>query len=63
MSEGDTRDQPFVAVVSESFARRYWPGEHPIGRRFEVAFFERTVVGVVGDVRVRGLEQESEPQV
>ena len=41
----------------------YWPGQDPIGRRFNFAFFERTVVGVVGDVRVRGLERDSEPQV
>jgi len=60
----DTRDSPFVAVVSESFARVHWPDEDPIGRVFHVAFFERTVVGVVGDVRVRGLERsDSEPQV
>jgi predicted permease len=62
-AEMDTREQPFVAVVSESFARRYWPNENPLGKRFHVALNERTVVGVVGDVRVRGLERPSEPQV
>ena len=59
----DTRQQPFVAVVSESFARRHWPNENPLGKRFHLAFNERTVVGVVRDVRVRGPEQPSEPQV
>jgi putative ABC transport system permease protein len=63
VSESDTRESPFVAVVSESFARRYWPAEDPRGRRFQVASQDRTVVGVVGDVRVRGLEGTSEPQV
>ena len=63
LREADTREAPFVAVVSESFARRYWPDQNPLGRRFEVGFAERTVVGVVGDVRVRGLERTSEPQV
>jgi predicted permease len=63
VSEGDTATTQFVAVVSESFAKRYWPGEDPIGRSFMMAFNERTVVGVVGDVRVRGLERPSEPQV
>ena len=63
VAESDTREAPFVAVVSESFARRHWPNEDPIGQRFGLAFSERTVVGVVGDVRVRGLEQSSEPQV
>ena len=59
----DTRESPFVAVVSESFARRHWPNADPIGRRFDFALDERTVVGVVGDIMVRGLERPSEPQV
>lgn len=63
VGDADVIDRPFVAVVSESFARRYWPGKDPIGQRFNIAFFDRTIVGVVGDVRVRGVEQPSEPQV
>jgi predicted permease len=59
----DGRKAPAVAVVSESFARSSWPGQDPLGRRFGFGLEERTVVGVVGDVRVRGLERESEPQV
>lgn len=63
VAETDSRDQPFVAVVSESFVKRFWPNENPLGKRFHLAFAERTIVGVVGDVRVRGLERPSEPQV
>ncbi len=63
VSDADGPKTPFVAVVSESLARREWPGEDPIGKRFTVAFFERTVVGVAGDVRARGLEAPTEPQV
>ncbi|HEY6329856.1 MAG TPA: FtsX-like permease family protein, partial [Blastocatellia bacterium] len=37
--------------------------EDPLGRHFQFGPRDRTVVGVVGDVRVRGLEQPSEPQV
>ena len=59
----DTQTAQPVAVVSQSFAALYWPGEDPLGRRFATALQDRTVVGVVGDVRVRGLERESEPQV
>ncbi|HXO22231.1 MAG TPA: ABC transporter permease [Thermoanaerobaculia bacterium] len=63
VSAADTADRPYVAVVSESFARRFWPGQDPLGRHFKVAFHDRRVVGVAGDVRVRGLETSSEPQV
>lgn len=59
----DTLDTQRVAVVSQSFARDHFPGQDPIGRQFAVAFAVRTIVGVVGDIRVRGLERESEPQV
>ena len=61
--ESDTVSSQMVAVVSESFVRRYWPDNDPIGRTFTMATKERTVVGVVGDIRVRGLERPSEPQV
>jgi predicted permease len=62
ITEADTPTAPWVAVVSESFAAQNWPGESPLGRRFDLAFHERTVVGVVGNVAVRGLERASEPQ-
>jgi putative ABC transport system permease protein len=52
-----------VAVVSESFVQRYWPGQNAIGRSFQIASGTRTIVGVAGNVRVRGLEARSEPQV
>jgi putative ABC transport system permease protein len=63
VAESDGFEAPFVAVVSESFVRQHWPGQEPLGRRFSFALRERLVVGVAGDVRVRGLERESEPQV
>jgi putative ABC transport system permease protein len=63
VSDADETGQPWTAVVSESFAKRYWPNENPIGKRFRFLTDTRTVVGIVGDVRVRGPEQPSEPQV
>ena len=60
----DTLDTPAVAVVSRSFADQYYPGQDPLGRQFGFAFAVRTIVGVVGDVRFRGLERvDNEPQV
>jgi putative ABC transport system permease protein len=63
ISWADTADTPLVAVVSESFVQQIWPGASGIGRRFRVMNTDRTIVGVVGDIRVRGLEQPSEPQM
>jgi predicted permease len=63
LSDRDTRERPNVAVVSTAFVKRHWPGADPLGRQFKLGDTVRTVVGVVGDVRVRGLETSSEPQV
>ena len=64
VAQTDTVDTPAVAVVSRSFAEQYYPGQDPLGRQFGFANAARTVVGVVGDVRFRGLERiDSEPQV
>jgi predicted permease len=63
IEDGDTADRAWIAVVSASFAERYWPGQDSIGKMFRHQGQTRTVVGVVGDVRVRGLERSSEPQM
>jgi putative ABC transport system permease protein len=63
VEESDGATAPPVALVSESFVQRYWPAQSAIGRRFQIADGTRTIVGVVGNVRVRGLEAPSEPQV
>jgi len=63
IADGDTADRAWVAVVSASFVERYWPGQDPIGKTFRHRDKDRTIVGVAGDVRVRGLERQSEPQI
>jgi predicted permease len=63
VAETDDNTRPNVAVVSESFAKKYWPSEPALGKHFTFAMRDRMVVGIVGNVRVRGLEQSSEPQV
>ncbi len=63
VEEADTGDRAWIAVVSASFVERYWPGQDPIGKTFGHRGQTRTVVGVVGDIRVRGLERNSEPQM
>jgi predicted permease len=61
--ESDTVTTEFVAVVSESLVNRYWPGENGLGRQFIIGGRPRTIAGIVGHVRSRGLERDSEPQV
>ncbi|HEV2137213.1 MAG TPA: ABC transporter permease, partial [Nitrososphaerales archaeon] len=63
-SERDGKGTPLVAIVDESMARRYWPGEDPIGKRFK-GFDKRgindewlSVIGVVRDMRRHGRERE-----
>jgi predicted permease len=59
ISERDNSTSPRVVVISQSLARRLWPGQDPIGREIN----HGTVVGAVGDVAVNGLEADSMPQV
>jgi len=57
----DVAGRPGVILVSESMARQFWPGEDPIGKRLTMTFFPdvvRQVVGVVGDVKLDGLDQK-----
>ena len=59
-TESDDRDAAPVAIVSESVARRYWPGQHPIGKRLQFTAQSpwATVVGVAADTRYRELTRD-----
>jgi len=56
-----------VVLISESMARRHFPGEDPLGKRINVAMFEQPtpteIVGIVGDVRYDSLTDAAEPTV
>jgi putative ABC transport system permease protein len=61
----DQRGAP-VALVNETFVRRFFGGRNPIGGRISVGGPEgpwRTVVGVVADVRHRALATDARPEV
>jgi predicted permease len=67
-SAEDGPNAPPVAIINDAMARRLWPGRDPVGKRFMLgppdsgrAWF--TVVGVVGDMRRQGLENEPIPQM
>lgn len=63
VARGDTLATRRVAVVSEEFVRAHFPDGKALERTFKFGDEERTIVGVVGEVRMRGLERQSEPQV
>jgi putative ABC transport system permease protein len=56
LTPDDREGAPSVVVINQAATRRYWPGLDPIGQRMTIETKEMTVVGVVGDIRHRGLE-------
>jgi putative ABC transport system permease protein len=62
-TERDRGDALLSLIVNEAFARRFWPNENPIGKRFRPGTSNPfgTVVGVVGNVRNVSLESEGGP--
>jgi len=55
-AETDRADAPPVCIVNESFARRFWPGQDPIGKRVKSGRVDSprpwsTVVGIVADTK------------
>ena len=67
ITERDAAGSPLVAVVNQTLADRYFPGQDPIGKRLEIAFSTppnwREIVGVVADVKTAGLDQDTPVQV
>ncbi|MEP6689562.1 MAG: ABC transporter permease [Gemmatimonadaceae bacterium] len=70
-TERDRAGAPGVAIINQTAARTYWPGEDPIGRRIwfsgSSGFGSRdsaaTIVGVVGDVRYWPLDEPIAPDI
>ncbi|HZI08851.1 MAG TPA: ABC transporter permease, partial [Myxococcus sp.] len=59
----DTRDSPWMVVVNQAFAQRYFPGEDALGKVLRTGTTEMTIVGLVGDVRQAGLSEPAPPLV
>jgi putative ABC transport system permease protein len=68
-TEGDDSEAPDVVVINQALAEEYWPGEDPVGRRMtwgspddeDPAWI--TIVGVIGNTRHFGLDQEPRPEI
>jgi putative ABC transport system permease protein len=62
----DGREATPVAVINETMARRFWPGEDPLGMRIRVddgPDVSREIIGVVRDTRDSGLDATPAPTV
>jgi len=68
-TDSDGPDAPPVALVNEAFARRHWPGETAVGHRITLGDLNgeetpwTTIVGVVGDTHVMGLDTPPGPEI
>jgi putative ABC transport system permease protein len=64
ISNSDVAGTSDVALISESMAKRFWPGEDPIGKHVTLSFTPdkpREVIGIVGDVKQNGLDDNNPP--
>jgi putative ABC transport system permease protein len=67
-TEADTTEAPGVIVINQAMAKKYWPGEEAVGKRINFNDSDPakikwiTVVGVVADIRHRGLDAEAKPE-
>jgi putative ABC transport system permease protein len=62
----DTVDAPAITLVNEAMAKRFWPDESAVGKRFKIGQFGSdapwlTIVGVFRNVRHSGLDNEAGP--
>ena len=60
----DTPDTPNAAIISQTLARQYFPGQNPIGQRYywgDLAIF--TIVGVAADVHIAALDADPPPMI
>ena len=67
----DTATSPEVVLINDRAAQRYFAGQNPIGQQLRVSAElaraarngPKTIVGVVGDVKYRGLDEDTPPEI
>jgi len=69
VTEQDIINNTGSVIINEAMAKRFWPGEDPVGKRISTANSTgqqtqwQTIVGVVGSVRHLGLDVEPRPEI
>ena len=69
VTEQDVTNNSRLVMINEAMAKRFWPGEDPVGSRISTAVSSgqqipwQTIVGVVGNVRHLGLDIEPRPEI
>lgn len=68
LTDADTAQSQLVAMVNEQFARRYWPGSDPVGKRLKLGGLDsdepwHLVVGVYADLKHMGPQADTRPEV
>jgi putative ABC transport system permease protein len=61
----DNAEAPKVVIVNETFARRFWPNQNPVGKHIIVGRgpFQAEIIGVSADVKNQGLAQGTQAQL
>ncbi|HJR08183.1 MAG TPA: ABC transporter permease [Pyrinomonadaceae bacterium] len=65
-NDADRADTPFVVIINQTMARRFWPGQDPIGKQIKFVGDDGepgTVIGVVGDAKHDWLSEQQRPQI
>jgi predicted permease len=62
-SEQDIPSAPNVAVINETLARQFFPGQDPIGQRFQWGNRDYMVIGVAADVHISALDTDPQPMI
>jgi predicted permease len=60
-ADRDDANAAKVAVINETMAKRFWPGQNPLGRKFKIWRGEMTVVGIVKSGKYRSLNEPPKP--
>jgi predicted permease len=67
-TDRDSADVPGVAIINDAAARKYWPGEDPIGKRIKRGRPESknpwlTIVGIAGSASQLSLREDTQPEI